>query len=74
MNKNVDGQKNVLILNRGEIAFRAIVEAKKLGLYTVGIIHKKECGGLIQKTLDKTIVFGDETAGFTDLVLIENIF
>lgn len=67
------GQKRVLILNRGEIAFRAMTEAKNLNLYTIGISHKKERGGLIEQALDKSIIFGDETAGYTDLVFIRNL-
>jgi acetyl/propionyl-CoA carboxylase alpha subunit len=66
-------KKTVLILNRGEIAYRAISEAKSLGLNTLCIVNDKEKNGAVAKIADEVILFGDETSGYTDLVYIEKL-
>lgn len=65
--------KNVLILNRGEIALRALRSAKELKLKTFTPVNDSDLDSLTARESDKIIHFHDNINPFMTLDIIKNI-
>lgn len=65
--------KNVLILNRGEIAVRAIDTCKRLNLKSFVCVNDCEADTIVAKNADKTIHFSDGVNPFMSLSIISSL-
>lgn len=65
--------KNILICNRGEIAYRAVLACKELGLRSFAIVSDNEKDSLVARDCDKLIGFGDAINPYLNLEIIENL-
>ncbi|EQC51554.1 biotin carboxylase N-terminal domain-containing protein [Bacteriovorax sp. DB6_IX] len=65
--------KNILICNRGEIAYRALEACKKLKLRSFVIANDSEKETLLAQEADKLITFSDAINPFTNLDIIEKL-
>ncbi len=65
--------KNVLICNRSEIALRAALACKSLGLKSFVLINDFEVDTLVGESCDKLIKFNDSINPFMSLEIIEKV-
>jgi acetyl/propionyl-CoA carboxylase alpha subunit len=65
--------KNILICNRGEIAYRAVKACKELDLRSFAIVSDNEKNGLVALECDKVIGFSDAINPFLNLEIIEQL-
>jgi len=65
--------KNILICNRGEIAYRAVKACTELDLRSFVMINDNEKSSLLSSEADKVISFSDAINPFSNLEIIEQI-